>query len=428
MVALATCELWSQLYIRRPDGTASSALVRTWISRAKGHPLSLGLDPYLKQVPSELLEFISSYCGQIRRLDICLSLEARAEFHHLCPPHTQLPLLQHFAARLPLNEDLRAFLESTPSLRELRFEQAPKITFRLPSLTRLEIQGDISLEMFLHILRHSPHLTELECDIEEAIPSAHASHVPETFTSLSCLTLRWSDLVFNFVRFPSLRRLGLHDGWYREEPDRLEVVTSFVSRSSCVISHLNLDLYKCDEEEFADWLEAFPSLEAFEIQTGWEVDRLIPCLSAASVLPKLRELKISSSQPNVDYNVFIEMLHQRRHPINAVILQSFNLHLFDVGDENEPPYSWPPPYLAASELKRMMADGLRFVLILSPSIGEAESWPDPSIGKSFRCQGAHGTDLVHSQKVGRALLTDLSVACKCVLNDYKSRPKMTDHP
>jgi hypothetical protein len=88
--------------------------------------------------------------------------------------------------------------------------------------------------------------------------------------------------------------------------------------------------------------------------------------------------------------------------MNAVKLQSFYLDLYD-RQEDEPSYSWPPPNLAASELKRMMADGLRFVLILSGG-GEDESWPDPSIGKSFRCsQGAHGTDLVHSQKVGLAL-------------------------
>jgi hypothetical protein len=258
--------------------------------------------------------------------------------------------------------------------------------------------------MFLHILRDSPHLAELECAPEKAILSTPDAHIPETFTSLSYLTLRGDLSVFNSVRFPSLCRLGLHDIFYRGEPDSLEIVMSFISRSSCVISHLVLGLYVCNEEEFADWLEAFPSLKALEIQTDLDLDYLIPCLSAASVSPELRDLKIRSLESNVDYNVLIEMLQQRRHPMNAVKLQSFHLDLCDFREEDEPPHSWPPPNLAASELKRMMVDGLRFVLILSPSGVEAESWPDPSVGKSVRCsQGPHGTDLVHSQKVGLAL-------------------------
>ncbi|KAJ6505012.1 hypothetical protein C8R45DRAFT_543796 [Mycena sanguinolenta] len=381
-VALATCELWSRLYIRWPynaDGTATAASVKTWISRAKGHPLSLGLDPNRRQIPSELLEFISSRCGQIRRLEICLDL---AQFHQLCPPQTPLPLLQHFAIRRFLDEDPQAFLESAPSLCELRLIDAPKITFRLPSLTNLEISNNISLEIFLHILRHTPHLAEFGCAAETAIPSTHDPHVPETFASLSRLALRWSELFLNFVIFPSLCRLELHDNWYHEELDCLEVVMSFVSRSACVISHLVLGLEGCDEEEFADWLEAFPSVKSLDIQNGPDLDRLIPCLSAASVLPELRELDISSLQPNVDYNVLIEMLQQRRDPMNAVKLQSFRLNLFDFQEEDEPSYPWPPPDLAAWELKRMMANGLRFVLNLSFGIGTGEFWPDPSISKN----------------------------------------------
>ncbi|KAF8180991.1 hypothetical protein K438DRAFT_1976442 [Mycena galopus ATCC 62051] len=383
-VALATCELWSQICIEWPfdaDGMASSTLVRTWISRAKGHPFSLGLrDSYTKEIPPELLTFISFYSRQIRCLEIYLP---PARFRRLCPPHTPLPLLQQFATDLSMDEDLRELLESAPFLYELRLRGLVKeITFRLPSLTKLEMRHDISLEMFLHVLRHLPHLAELECGVDKAMPWTPDSHVQETFTSLSCLTLRQSDLsLLNFVRFPNLCRLGIHDE-YCEEPYPLEVVLSFVSRSSCVISHLVLGFDRWDEEEFADWLEAFPSVTALEVHTGLEFDRLIPCLSTASVLPELRELEILSFQLNVDYTVLIEMLHQRRHhDISGVELQSFRLELVDGQDGDGPPYSWPPPNLAASELKRMMADGLRLVLILSFCLGQHDSWPDPSIAR-----------------------------------------------
>ncbi|KAJ7837131.1 hypothetical protein B0H13DRAFT_2677958 [Mycena leptocephala] len=391
-VALATCELWSQLYIRWPcyaDGTASSALVRTWISHAKGRPLSLGLDANRSQVPLELLEFISSYCGQIRRLEICLS---PAQFHHLCPPHTHSPLLQYFTTRLPVDEDLRAFLESAPSLRELSFlGPAPKITFRLPSLMRLKIRGRIVGDVPPHPQRLTASRGAGMCPresnpLDPRCPYPRNLHIPVLLDPPGDLS------VLNSVRFPSLCRLGLHDIFYRGEPDSLEIVMSFISRSSCVISHLVLGLYVCNEEEFADWLEAFPSLKALEIQTDLDLDYLIPCLSAASVSPELRDLKIRSLESNVDYNVLIEMLQQRRHPMNAVKLQSFHLDLCDFREEDEPPHSWPPPNLAASELKRMMVDGLRFVLILSPSGVEAESWPDPSVARK---SGSH-FDTLHS--------------------------------
>jgi hypothetical protein len=170
------------------------------------------------------------------------------------------------------------------------------------------------------------------------------------------------------VTLPSLRRL--------EIPDHLPLddITSLISRSSCVLHHVA----GYPEAAAAKLFEALPSLERLQIDVYEHADVLVRCLNSSDVLPRIRALKIlSSTPPYINYELLIQMLHRRRNPDNKFKIESCHLNFTDLWDdpaEFEAP-TWSPGYLAASELRRLIGDGLEFSAHINTRLNYTTNWP-----------------------------------------------------
>ncbi|KAJ7089115.1 hypothetical protein C8R44DRAFT_892491 [Mycena epipterygia] len=210
VIALATCELWSSVFLDFPERTLGSKatkvlragprrLLAKWVSRAKGHPLSFGLNANYTsdKLPSTLLAIISPLSAQIKRLELHLTTP---QFRELRPLNASFPLLREFATSPSLEVNLPALLKSAPALRDIRligrqrhhsqvpasgilellqsissasgkrelhFLDTKSLTDRslLPPLESIQIDDEISIPTFLAILQNFPRLTSFTCHI-----------------------------------------------------------------------------------------------------------------------------------------------------------------------------------------------------------------------------------------------------------------------
>ncbi|KAJ7778607.1 hypothetical protein DFH07DRAFT_795311 [Mycena maculata] len=402
-VALSTCELWSSFYFDGPVAfdltgfgltanpivprdNGARALLQTWLSRAKGYPISLGLNTTFRTVPPAFASLVSSVSEQIQRLDLHILPQ---QFNRFRLFHTPFPRLQHLATTHSTDKDLRELLKEAPALRELRLlGKEFTLNFSLPALTRLEIREEISKEIFLDLLAKFPVLEHLHFSLEEfGAETISEASIPTLFPHLTSLTLASSSSCFalRLVTLPNLLKLEIPPF---AEPT---VVLPFLSRSSCTIQHLVLSLGTCFMEEDDDepleealtWLNTFPFVVTLEITSWPALDSLAMYLDSKS-LPRLRYLTVSSSigrnTPDVDYDTLIEMLRHRRNPAQAVKLQKFHLKLDLLGrPPDDHAYEWCPGYLASAALEDLIADGLDFrVSFSSASENGSYTWPAPT--------------------------------------------------
>ncbi|KAJ6583921.1 hypothetical protein DFH09DRAFT_1075543 [Mycena vulgaris] len=161
------------------------------------------------------------------------------------------------------------------------------------------------------------------------------------------------------------------------------VLLSFISRSACVLRHLVVSMEKFKTSELSAFLEAIPALEALDLILAPDLDRLIYCLSAADLLPNLRELTMDVGRPNLDYDAFVIFLCQR-HPAPApgklrwcrIMLEDPNPDIKEIArslgmDEQEyidsgiacelfkvGEYVWPPAGPTTAALMKFIVDGL----------------------------------------------------------------------
>ncbi|KAJ7461381.1 hypothetical protein B0H11DRAFT_2056944 [Mycena galericulata] len=341
-VALSTCELWSSIYFDNPlsfDSTSvalgrpivprdsgARALLQTWLSRAKAHPISLGLNHEFRVVPPALVSLVSAFSGQIQDLDLHLFPE---QFDRLQPFHVAFPRLLHLATQHSSENDLRHLLANAPSLRELRLLGKDfSLNFSLPLLTHLEISEEISSRTFLDILAKFPLLEHLNFSLRDSeVHTIPQISIPTVgiFPRLSSLaTCSNGTYALHLVSFPNLTKLKLPSF---AEPT---AVFPFHSRSACTIEHLVLPLTGCDEEpeEVATWLKEFPSVAVLIIPDCPDLNPLIEYLNSSS-LPRLTDITILSTiGPNtaeLDYDSVVEMLQDRRDPSRGVKLRKFHL-------------------------------------------------------------------------------------------------------
>ncbi|KAJ6563296.1 hypothetical protein DFH09DRAFT_1477073 [Mycena vulgaris] len=417
-VALSTRELWCSIFIAFPEQfsrrEAAAAphhgarrLLDTWVSRANGNQLSLGFSFGLNctpddKLPTALLSIIPPLSAQVNRLELHLT---RAQFRQLRPLDAEFPLLTHLTTSPSSHLDLADLLRKTPALREVRLLEAPGIfslagllemcedilgqahnemkflptpsTGRLPQLRSIEIRSDISMTTFLSLLAHFPLLTNLKCSIKCLTISVHPQVVYPHLQSLS-LSSYQSVFALTLLTLPHLRRLEL------EADLDLRVLTSFLSRSRCVLDRVVIggeDLKK--EAQILKCLTVFSSVESLKIRHCLHVDRLTRCLRNLSLLPRLRDLTISAQNESVDYELLTEMLQHRMHSIEGAKLQSFRLNLarhsesdeFDSEEEDsQTEYLWRLSGKAAAGLQRLIENGLDFEMKLR-SDGDDQYWP-----------------------------------------------------
>ncbi|KAF7341319.1 F-box domain-containing protein [Mycena venus] len=396
-VALSTCGLWSSLYLNpgidmgtvmynptvAPDDRFRN-LLRTWFSRARGSPLSLGLDFRFRKASNAFMNLVSSYAGQIYRLDLHIWPE---QFQKSRPLRASFPLLQHFSTSHSSEKDVHALLNHGPPLRVLRLignesDRDFSVNFSLPVLTSLEIAAEISAETFLGVLRGFPALSDFHfCLLESDSSKITEPSIPTTFPLISSLTLGsgQSCAALCLVTFPNLHFLKLPDFCALDEVQKL------LSRSACTIDHLVISFQGCDEysddetDETAEWLRLFPAVSILEVTECLNVSALIDSLNLPSLVPRLRDVTICSSYvapANIDndYDEYlVEMLHRRRDLERSQRLRRFHLKFSTVAAGKDD--AWFPGYLAKSALEKLIADGLDFALRLDCFGLGRYSWP-----------------------------------------------------
>ncbi|KAJ7451521.1 hypothetical protein B0H11DRAFT_1877212 [Mycena galericulata] len=372
-VAFSTRKIWSSIRLSSPSSGeppqhVAGALLQTWVSRAKGHPLSLGFHSNHETGSPDFMSFVSSCSAQIRWLELDLMLEQSRQND----PLYALPLLQHLATGSMPDEALVDVLKSAPPIHELRLTRANTVDFPQPWLvTDLEICS-ISVETFLGLPTNFPVLAHLKCGITGRFKETGA---PKVFPQLSSLVFTPKSDGVRFaiknVTLPSLRRL--------EIPDYMPLidVTSLISRSSCVLHHVVIAAGYL-EAAAADLFEALPSLESLKIDVYEHADILVRCLNSSDVLPRIKALTIlSSTPPYINYELLIQMLHRRRNPNNRFKIESCHLNFTDLWDdpaEFEAP-TWSPGYLAASELRRLIGAGLELSAHINTKLNYNTNWP-----------------------------------------------------
>ncbi|KAJ7236229.1 hypothetical protein C8J57DRAFT_138333, partial [Mycena rebaudengoi] len=377
-VALSTGQLWSSLYPSyslikaqaKHDWHPLCALMQTWFCRAKVAPLSLGLNCRDTRVSPALLELISSFAGQIKRLDIHLQSE---QFRELRPFQlTRFPLLQHLAMSHSSYAEIGDVLNDTPSLRELRLTGIlthwTSFNFPLPLLNRLEIAAEISITTFLDVLNNFPLLSHFKYNLREPDTNGVDRSMAPVFPHLSSLAGEAAALCF--VTLPGLRELKLPSF------SELDHIQQFLTRSSCAVERLVLNWEGFDEdvdgEQFRLWLTAFPSLSVLRIKEYINANILIECLDldSGSLAPHLSEITIDSTirapTINYDYGPLVSLLRSRTSPHRSIKLRKFHMVLCEV-HEYDPAYVYKPHLLTPSGLSEsalndLIADGLDLFL------------------------------------------------------------------
>ncbi|KAJ7223559.1 hypothetical protein GGX14DRAFT_658507 [Mycena pura] len=349
-------------------------LLRTWFTRAKGSPLSLGLNFQCRMASTALLDLVSSHASQIQRLDLHMEPE---QFQKFRPFLTPFPLLQHLATTHSDSEDVRNLLIASPLIRELYLLCDSELDFlvdqSLPFLTHLEVTT-ITAEMFLAILRNFPALSHLKCFYDRhsfLIPDAST---PITFPHLSSFHTNGSSIL-PLVAFPSLCFLEI--GCDAEA----DVVQEFISRSSCTIHHLVMSFENEDADNIADWLSIFPSISVLKVTECPKIALLplIDYLSSPTLMPWLTDISICSDimSSNIEsdcYDALFKMLHYR-HPLQAAILRRFHIKLTSSSNQVDCSQMWRPGHLTAQALEQLLEDGLDFGFSVECEDVEIPVWP-----------------------------------------------------
>ncbi|KAJ7463263.1 hypothetical protein FB451DRAFT_1139643, partial [Mycena latifolia] len=189
-IALATCTLWSSIFLRPSssnNGLGARALFECWLSRAKEHPLWLGIQMSYGAISPELMSLISSVSGQIEPLELHLIHEQFLELLKLGAP---FPLLRHLVTSYPTSGAPANLQQCIPALREIRLlGETSTVKFSHPLLTRMEIRTTIPVKSFLSILTAFPLLEHLKCSVSDRNATIIRKHKPQTYPHLQSLVL-----------------------------------------------------------------------------------------------------------------------------------------------------------------------------------------------------------------------------------------------
>ncbi|KAJ7633452.1 hypothetical protein DFH06DRAFT_1222845 [Mycena polygramma] len=379
-VALSTPQLWNS--IRAMGENPPHALFQSWFIRARGTPLSLDL---ARPVPTTTLDLILSYAGQIQNLDLRtrLSKDDLKKFRPLL-----LPQLRRFATDKVSHAVLRKISKHAPALHELRlrnhFDSDFSANLSLPSLSHLDLSGEISTETFLDAMRNFPSLQHLAFSLspDHYDSTMGVEVIPTTFPLLSSLKFRnrYAVCVLRLVTLPNLHSITIPGASSHD----LDSVRSFTTRSSCIIDHLTISFPSWDEVVHRQtllpgWFSEFPSVSTLGTMAPLHVsppfDLMIRCLATPSILPQLTDATIvfMHEPPSVDHEAVVKMLAHRTTSADGAKLRKFRIQFFQCYEN-----PWSPNSLVSMELHRMIAAGLDFVVetgIFHGGEGTWHTWP-----------------------------------------------------
>jgi hypothetical protein len=352
-LAWSTPKLWSSMQLDLENNKIDAVLVNQWLDRSTSLPLSicafLQCENY-NHTAVVIMDAIAQHSERWRNIAFELPMFCYDSFKH---DKCYLPNLQHIFIDKESWEaeadQLSGFdiFSVTPQLRSLFIKGADVSEFVLSTnnLTKLRIEGEC-IDACMNILQRSPHI--IECafvDVQDTLASIEHS----LSNQLQSLELGFPEEydglitdIFNALTIPALRKLHIHaDGQSLSSNSFISLMT----RSSCSLQTLTLELDANSDDELLQCLDAIPSLREL-ILIGMRITdntlRMLSCRDSSVVLPNLKVFKCGGSFD--DFSVLVGFLHYRwdnrvstpskEYPPTISRLQSVDLRTFssDVPD------------------------------------------------------------------------------------------------
>ncbi|KAJ7605136.1 hypothetical protein DFH06DRAFT_1068016 [Mycena polygramma] len=357
-IAVSSSELWTSVdlffpyFKQREIWLWALPLLEMWLSRANGRLLSVTMRSPRARLPRPLISLLSSVAARLQILELDLDSNDFGRLVRACKDQGFPNLKRLAVSPFVLRNDSSL---SAPS------EPRRTISDSYPHLTTLDL-GYSDIHAIFNIFQQFPGLLHLG-----ATPRDEPSDQTLFAAHLRSLSLRGGNL--SWFTLPSLRRLELHAGVgfepAHDDPPMFPTLLSFLTRSSCVLEHLALDL-RCRNERdgFIACLQVVPALTSLTINVGYDEYGFIQSLSSTRpVLPQLRTLKVCASYAKFDYFGFLRLLQLRRNDIGPLACLesarlSFEEYAFDLEVEND---NWLPESVK-EELERLVTQGLKLVV------------------------------------------------------------------
>ncbi|KAJ7025943.1 hypothetical protein C8F04DRAFT_1009438 [Mycena alexandri] len=342
------------------------ALVRTWFHRAKGCPVSVTLrcSPN-RTMPPKIFSAIAEFSAQWGRLELTLPLSDIPSLEAIRGP---FPELQSLAIDISTARSFSQVTRLTGFLAAPRLRTVRLFSFHLTlnnvlvdsaQVTSLELKEHLSKLAWTAIFTRFPTLRHFTAGLsfDESDPTAFKSVPP-----LESLCIDPSEDPLGMLTLPHLRRLK-----YYIDTARAGRLLAFLSRSTCLLTHLTLRTYSVDDDTLLKCLRAVPHLITLELERYSRNRGLYEHLQAPVLLPRLQHLAIAESGRDYKYEPVFTMLRVRRashpgpNPEATVRLRTFDLTLdvkdLDSDDDEAAPVG--PVGSIALQLQRFAADSLR---------------------------------------------------------------------
>ncbi|KAJ7718276.1 hypothetical protein B0H16DRAFT_1609575 [Mycena metata] len=403
-VAISIPELWNSIHLNflprvRYDGILVPAPVTvvqlsdSWFTRAAGLPLSITIYSDLVPLPEGLIALIVAKSPQWGRLELQILPADLAAFDHPGP----FPMLQTVAINTGNVRDLRwnrNMACCAPNLQALRLGPRLWRAFRLEmapgplaSVTALDfcLDGVTVSPDFFTPLGHFPNLRLLN------ISSRLIRYTDLCFVVaiplVETLLVKHSPILLNHLQLPTLRHL---DVLLFEDMDTT-YITSFLTRSACILTHLTLrapggdrwcEYFRlpetpCNLSLLLECLKAVPLVVNMSL-TGDEA--LYSIFHRGDILPRLHTLRITSWPSTTVHTAFLAVLRARP------ALHSAALHLFHYVGEVTP----PPNDNVLADLSTHAAGGTH-VNLTAQSVGR--NWMEFEVNTE-ECENAEGYDVL----------------------------------
>ncbi|KAJ7034909.1 hypothetical protein C8F04DRAFT_1395230 [Mycena alexandri] len=363
-LAISVPELWNSIHLDflhrvRYDGISALFGVDTypvpapivqlsdsWFTRAAGLPLSITIccADFGMSLPEGLITLIMAKFTQWGRLELRISRRDLAAFHHPGP----FPMLQTLAIDVTDVRGLawnQSMFCCAPNLQALRLGAPLWGTFRLPmapgpptSVTALDFCLDCMgvTPEFFRPLGHFPNLRHLKIS-SRRIGYRYLSFIV-AIPRLETLFVKHSPILLNHLQIPTLRHLGI----FLFSDIDATTITSFLTRSACMLTHLTLrapggdrwcDYFHltgrpCNSSALLKCLEAVPSVVDISLAGD---EALYSPFHRGDILPRLHTLRFTSWPSTTVHAAFLAVLRARP------ALQSADLHLLHRAGEVTPP-------------------------------------------------------------------------------------------
>ncbi|KIJ59388.1 hypothetical protein HYDPIDRAFT_118612 [Hydnomerulius pinastri MD-312] len=289
-VALSTPRLWCSLSVRPSHRVQQQGLFyyHTWLSRARGCPLSLAVDTRLVHAPRnpvwryEVTELLQPYTSRCSRLLVTFD-EATAPELLL----KDIPVLEHLTLEGDMKYAQKIFItQPQPHLRSLTLHSFPFSPDLLSlfnpawaNLTQVKVVlgrgGDVDGHVFLSLLQLCPNLEGLVFNPICIGRSEVSVHPPGTLLhanlrSLDVIVLYGLNSLLNILTLPKLRDLSISDLVLVPGPWPHKEFKSFLSRSHCPLASLKIygAQVSMKKEHRAEYVTLIPTLKHVGLGRG----------------------------------------------------------------------------------------------------------------------------------------------------------------